>query len=125
MEYKKCSLTAGLNEHCYINENKHKNIAIYWKFSIDSPYIKTEILTYDEYNNSVKKVRGYDSIKHYFTYDTLNLNPEQKNELNNVSTTCENLWSFERKHDSRRIIKINFFVPEDCEVELCCFELSE
>ena len=125
MEYKKYTLEPGLNEHCFINNKKYNNIALYWKFTIDSPYIKTEILTYNEHNNSVKKVRNYDSVKHYFTYDTPNLNAIQKNNLLDVFKSVDDLWSYECKNISGKIIKINFFVPENCNVELCCFDVNE
>ena len=114
MEYKKYDLHAGLNEDIFINDQKHKNVIIYWKFFSASYYIKTEICTYNNHNNSCKILRKYEGSHHYRVTNKSLFSELIKCEDSN----CNDVWEYKYNETIGKIIKLNFFVPEDCVVEI-------
>ena len=72
-------LNKGLNENIFINDTKKSNLTFYWKFDIKNPYQKVEICTYNENNNSCKKLTNYNP--HYYYKKNINDHFFEENEI--------------------------------------------
>ena len=84
---------------------------------MNSPYIKTQISTYNEYNNSVNTIQKYHSDKYYNTIDqnifnTLACLRVLDDDNNNY------IWNYSYSSNKRNTLLLHFSVPYDCIVKI-------
>ena len=110
MEEKKYTISSfnlkeGLNENIYINDNKKSDFIFCWKFDKPSYLEKVELCTYNENNNSCKKLTKYESGDYFIA-------PEQIKNL--IFLPNDEIWYYHYIDSIGKIIKINVFCSKKC-----------